>query len=171
MAAPDHCGKDQLLESLIEWGITTDTVEHPEVFTVEQALPYVKDLDGTFAKNIFLRDKKKRLYLFCAPHDTEVKLNDLAKILKVSGGLRFADESVLTEKLGLRQGAVTVFGLLNDKTNDVTLVLDRKLLTLCSKIYWHPMVNTASTGITPEGLTLFLQKTGHEPHIIDIPDT
>lgn len=142
------------------------------MFTVEQALPHVKDLDGTFAKNLFLRSKKKKqLYLFCAPHDADIKLNDLARILNISEGLRFADESILTEKLGLRQGAVTVFGLINDKAHDVTLVLDRKLLTRRSKMYFHPMVNTASTGITPEGLTLFLQKTGHEPCIIDIPDT
>ena len=122
-----------------------------------------------FAKNLFLRDKKKRLYLFCAPHDADIKLNDLSKLVGASGGLRFADESVLQEKLGLTQGAVTVFGILNDKNNDVQLVLDKRLCNgTYPKLYFHPMVNSASTGISSEGLNVFIEKSGHEPKLIDL---
>ncbi|OWF45517.1 prolyl-tRNA synthetase associated domain-containing protein 1-like [Mizuhopecten yessoensis] len=162
-------GREGLLKKLEEWGIESTTIEHPEVFTVEQALPHISHLEGMFAKNLFLRSKKKTLYLFCAPHNADIKLNDLAKLCGVSGGLRFADECVLVEKLGLRQGAVTLFGLINDQAKDVTLVLDRRVLDgTFTKIYFHPMVNSASTAISPAGIQAFLEQTGHQPLIVDL---
>ncbi|KAK3093114.1 hypothetical protein FSP39_011283 [Pinctada imbricata] len=124
MMSTELIERNGLLTKLEEWGVKTNTVEHPEVFTVEQALPHVSSLEGMFAKNLFLRDKKKKLYLFCAPHNADVKLNDLSKLVGAPGGFRFADESVLYEKLGLRQGSVTIFGLINDRSNDVKLIID-----------------------------------------------
>ncbi|XP_069110085.1 prolyl-tRNA synthetase associated domain-containing protein 1-like [Argopecten irradians] len=162
-------GREGLLQKLEEWGIEVTTVEHPEVFTVEEALPHISQHEGMFAKNLFLRSKKKKLYLFCAPHDADVKLNDLAKMVAASGGLRFADESVLEEKLGLTQGSVTLFGLINDCAGDVTLVLDRRLVDgSYNKIFFHPMVNSASSAISPAGIQTFLQHTGHQPLLVDV---
>lgn len=90
-----------------------------QVFTVEQALPHLENTEGKFAKNLFLKDKKKRLYLFCAPYDADIKLNDLAKLVGATGGLRFADASILEEKLGIQEGSVSVFGIINDTENEV----------------------------------------------------
>ncbi|KAL4239010.1 hypothetical protein ACF0H5_003714 [Mactra antiquata] len=165
-----HVGREGLEQSLKEWEISFDAIEHPEVFTVEQALPHVGDIDGMFAKNLFLKDKKKkRLFLFCAPHDADVKLNDLSKLVGASGGLRFADESILKEKLGLTQGSVTVFGIINDKKKDVTLVLDKRFTdNTYNKLYFHPMVNSATVGVTPDGLKSFIARCDHEPLIVDL---
>ena len=67
------------------------------------------------------------------------------------------DETTLYEKLGLTQGAVTIFGLINDRNNDVRLVLDTRFVNeSINKIYFHPMVNSASSGITPDDLKTFL---------------
>ena len=122
-----------------------------------------------FAKNLFLTDKKKRLYLFCAPHDADISLGDLAKLVGAPGGLRLAAPDVLEEKLGLTQGAVTVFGLINDQFHDVKLIMDNRLLDgTYSRILFHPMINSATTAISPAGLKSFLAQTGHEPAIIDI---
>ena len=125
--------------------------------------------DGMFAKNLFLKDKKKKLYLFCAPHDADVKLNDLSKLVGASGGLRFADESVLQEKLGVIQGAVTLFSIINDNNNDVQLVLDKRFTDgTYKKINFHPMVNTATLCISTEGLDTFLKQTNHSPKVVDL---
>ena len=140
-----------------------------QVFTVEQALPHLEKTQGKFAKNLFLKDKKKRLYLFCAPHDAEVKLNDLAKMVGATGGLRFADSTVLEEKLGIQEGSVTVFGIVNDTDNEVRLVLDQRLLDeTYTKLWFHPMVNSATTSISPTDLKSFIDKTNHEPLIVNI---
>ncbi|KAH3846297.1 prolyl-tRNA synthetase associated domain-containing protein 1-like [Dreissena polymorpha] len=158
-----------LENQLRQWGIDFDTFEHPEVFTVEAALPHLKDVEGMFAKNLFLRDKKKRLFLFCAAHDADIKLNDLAKLVGASGGLRFADESVLQDKLGLSQGAVTVFGIINDVIHDVKLVLDSRLVDgSYARVLFHPMVNSATLSLTSTGLLKFVEKTGKTPLVINV---
>lgn len=140
-----------------------------QVFTVEQALPHLENTEGKFAKNLFLKDKKKRLYLFCAPHDADIKLNDLAKLVGATGGLRFADASILEEKLGIQEGSVSVFGIINDTENEVKLVLDQRLLDeTYTKLGFHPMVNSATTSISPCDLKIFIDKTNHEPLIVTI---
>lgn len=140
-----------------------------QVFTVEQALPHLENTEGKFAKNLFLKDKKKRLYLFCAPHDADIKLNDLAKLVGATGGLRFADASILEEKLGIQEGSVSVFGIINDTENEVKLVLDQRLLDeTYTKLGFHPMVNSATTSISPCDLKNFIDKTNHEPLIVTI---
>ena len=140
-----------------------------QVFTVEQALPHLKDVEGVFAKNLFLKDKKKRLFLFCAPHDADVKLNDLAKLVGASGGLRFADESVLQEKLGLTQGSVTIFGIINDVLGDVKLVLDKRFTdNSYTKILFHPMVNSATIAVSQDSLRTFIDYTSHLPLVVEL---
>ena len=87
----------------------------------------------------------------------------------MSGGFRFADEVMLQQKLGLKQGAVTVFGLINDQYHDVKLILDKSLINgTYSKVLFHPLVNSATSAITPGGLKKFLAHTGHKPILIDI---
>lgn len=179
-----------------------------KVYTVEQALSHFSDQTGIFAKNLFLRDKKKSLWLYCAPHFVDIKLSDLAKKVGAPGGLRFADEEVLINTLGVRQGCVTVFGLVNDPDHKVKLILDQSFWEEeanekagaqegstaaeeqqgtkamgdvnsgkgedehmdCKndserRLYFHPLVNSSSTGITVKGLKAFLEYTGHKPVI------
>ncbi|XP_014780857.1 prolyl-tRNA synthetase associated domain-containing protein 1 [Octopus bimaculoides] len=162
--------KEDLLQLLQDLNIEYNNVDHPPVYTVEEALPHVSHLEGVFAKNLFLRDKKKKLWLFCATHDADIKLNDLAKLVNAPGGFRFADESILFDTLGLTQGSVTIFGLVNDTKHDVKVILDSNLLDgTYSTIYFHPMVNSASTGISSKDLEVFLANTGHKPIVINIP--
>merc|ERR1719226_374422 len=106
-------GKSQLFEFFHQNGISYENIDHPEVFTVEAMLPYLKGLTGAVCKNLFLKDKKKNLFLLSAVHDKEIKLNDVAKAVGAKE-LRFADENVLLEKLGVTQGCVTAFALIND---------------------------------------------------------
>ena len=98
-------GEKSYLDNL---GSTSETTEHPAVFTVEAMMPYVGHLPGADSKNLFLKDKKKkRLWLVTALASREVNLNDLAKKVGASGGFRFADEAIMLEKLGVGQGCVT----------------------------------------------------------------
>ena len=54
----------QLFARLEELGIAQRTVEHPPVFTVEQAKALRGDLPGHHVKNLFLRNQKgNRHYL------------------------------------------------------------------------------------------------------------
>jgi len=69
---------------------------------------------------------------------------------------------LLFETLGVRQGCVTAYALINDMENKkVTFLLDQDVLQF-EKVYFHPLVNTASTGISLSDFRKFLSITGHE---------
>lgn len=48
-------------------------------------MPYLEQVTGAVCKNLFLKDKKKKLYLLSCVHDAEVKLNDIAKTVGAPG--------------------------------------------------------------------------------------
>ncbi|KAL7855517.1 hypothetical protein AOLI_G00191210 [Acnodon oligacanthus] len=142
------------------------SVEHPEVFTVEEMMPHVEHLSGAITKNLFLKDKKKKgLWLVSVRHDRQVNLNDLAKKLGVgSGNLRFADEAAMLEKLKVGQGCATALALFCDKDKSVKFILDSDLANGGhERVYFHPMTNAATMGLKPDDLLKFLRETGHEP--------
>ncbi|XP_053731268.1 prolyl-tRNA synthetase associated domain-containing protein 1-like isoform X1 [Synchiropus splendidus] len=143
-----------------------------QVFTVEEMMPHLQDVSGVVAKNLFLKDKKKKtLFLVSTVHSCQVDLNQLAKSLGVGGGnLRFADESLMLEKLKVGQGCATALALLFDKDLSVQLVLDRALVEGPHPlVFFHPMTNTASLGLHPQDLLRFLEETGHKPILHNFP--
>ena len=158
-SSSDLIGKLQAL------GISVTTVEHPAVFTVEEAKSLRGDLPGGHSKNLFLKDKNGRLWLVIAFEDREINLKALRKSIG-SSQLSFAKPELLMEVLGLKPGSVTPFGVINDKDRRVKVVLDKGLMT-CTVLNFHPMTNTATTQIKPDGLQAFLRYTGHCPLIVE----
>merc|ERR1712083_33271 len=153
-------GKEQLFEYFTKHGIKYNNVEHPEVFTVEAMMPYLKNVQGAICKNLFLKDKKKNLYLLAAVHDKEVKLNDVAKKVGAKE-LRFADESHARVTRGV-SGLCNCLSLANDKNKAVRFIVDSALLDGShTSVNFHPMVNTATTQISTEDFKKFLSLTGH----------
>ena len=63
-----------LLERLGTLGITTTTVTHPAVFTVEQAKAHRVRHDGTNVKNLFLRNKRGAMWLVVLEEERVVDL-------------------------------------------------------------------------------------------------
>lgn len=62
------------------------------------------------------------------------------------------------------QGCATALSVLFDKDQSVKLVLDQDLLKGGhDMVFFHPMTNSASMGMTPDDLLRFLRETGHEP--------
>merc|ERR1711915_615742 len=157
----NHFGKDQLFEFFQQNTINYTNVDHPEVFTVDAMMPYLKNIKGAICKNLFLKDKKKNFYLLATTHNKEVKLNDVAKKIGAKE-LRFGDESIMIELLGVSQGCVTAYALANDPQNKVKFIVDTALLDgTFTSVNFHPMVNTATTCISCEDFKKFLNLTGH----------
>ena len=59
----------QLFARLEQLGIAQRTVDHPAVFTVEEAKALRGDLPGHHIKNLFLRNKKEEMWLVVALED------------------------------------------------------------------------------------------------------
>src|SRR5262244_4010522 len=116
----------QLFDHLAQLGIAQRTVEHPPVFTVEQAKALRGDLPGHHVKNLFLRNKKEEMWLVVALEDRAIDLKRLGEVLG-AGRLSFGSAERLRRHLGVEPGSVTPLALINDRARLVQLVLDRGL--------------------------------------------
>lgn len=156
--------RQDLFEHLDRIGVAHRTVEHAPVFTVEESGPIKAALPGGHTKNLFLIDKARRLHLLCAIAETKIDLKATAAHLQV-GRFSFASPEAMAATLGVRPGAVTVFGLINDRDGAVTLHLDAALLRH-DPVWFHPLSNDASTAVAPGDLVRFAESLGRRPRLI-----
>jgi Ala-tRNA(Pro) deacylase len=157
----------QLFARLQELGIAQRTVEHPPVFTVEEAKARRGDLPGHHVKNLFLRNKKEEMWLVVALEDRAIDLKRLGEALG-AGRLSFGSPERLRRHLGIEPGSVTPLALINDQARAVRLALDRALAD-GGPVNVHPLVNTMTTAVTPAGLLRFFEAIGHSPRWLDFP--
>jgi len=156
--------EEDLFARLSELGIETETVRHPAVFTVEESKALRGDLPGGHTKNLFLKDKKGALWLVVALEDRPVDMKDLRRRIG-SAQLSFGRPELLKEVLGIDPGSVTPFAVINDTENRVNVVLDAEMMSF-QALNFHPLTNTATTSVTPEGLAAFIRSCGHEPAVV-----
>lgn len=157
---------EDLFQRLRALGIETTTVEHPPVFTVEEAKSLRGELPGAHTKNLFLRNKKGRMWLVVCLEDREIDLKQLGDWLE-SGRLSFASADRLMRHLGVVPGAVTPFSLINDVGGRVQAVVDAGMMARFQRLNFHPLDNAMTTGIAPADLERFLADTGHPPQSLD----
>jgi Ala-tRNA(Pro) deacylase len=158
--------RQDLLARLAELGIETETLDHPPVFTVAESSELERLLPGGHTKNLFLKDKKDRLFLVVALGHARIDLKSLHKALG-SDRLSFGKPELLMEVLGVTPGSVTPFALINDKALRVTVILDADMMRH-ERLNFHPLANTATTNIAREGLIAFIRACGHEPRILGV---
>ena len=149
-------------------GVAHRTVEHRAIFTVEEGKDLKASLPGGHSKNLFLKDKAGKLYLAVALGETQVDLVALGKRFGAKGRLSFGKPELMTETLGVIPGAVTPFALINDSAKALTAVaLDTSILAH-DPVWFHPLENTASTAVSPDGLRAFLKARGFSPIELDL---
>ena len=157
----------QLFARLDQLGIAHRTVEHPPVFTVEEAKALRGHLPGHHIKNLFLRNKKEEMWLVVALEDRAIDLKRLGEVLG-AGRFSFGSAERLKRTLGVEPGSVTPLALINDESRAVRLALDRGLGD-GEPVNVHPLVNTMTTAMAGADLQLFFAATGHEPRWLDFP--
>ncbi|KAG2399872.1 hypothetical protein LR48_Vigan04g180300 [Vigna angularis] len=160
--------KENLLARLKELQIPFSQYEHPVVLTVDAQAQYVGHLGGGLSKNLFLKDKKNRLYVVSALAATKVDLKVLSQRLGLGkGGLRMAPEEALGEVLQVPLGCVTPFALVNESARDVSLLLDQGFKTQ-EHCFFHPLSNDMSISIKACDLDKFLKSIGRNPSYVDM---
>jgi len=157
----------QLFARLDQLGIAHRTVEHPPVFTVEEAKALRGNLPGHHIKNLFLRNKKEEMWLVVALEDRTIDLKRLGEVLG-AGRLSFGSADRLKRYLGVEPGSVTPLSLANEEARAVRLVLDRGMAD-GGPVNAHPLVNTMTTALAPADLLRFFEATGHTPRWLDFP--
>jgi Ala-tRNA(Pro) deacylase len=138
---------------------------HPPLFTVADSQALRGALPGGHVKNMFMKDKKGAVWLATCLEDRQIRIRDLEKEIGARN-LSFGKEDLLWELLGVRPGAVTPFGLINDTGHQVNVALDAQMLEY-DPLNFHPLVNDATTTISRGGFLKFLEVTGHSPVLVD----
>lgn len=110
-----------LLDSL---GIEYQRTDHGHADTMEACNEIDAVLDVLICKNLFLCNRQKTdFYLLMMPGDKPFKTKELSKQIG-SARLSFAAPDFMLEFLDIKPGAVSVMGLMNDKDNQVRLLVD-----------------------------------------------
>ena len=160
--------EQHIYEFLDDLGINYVYLDHQEEFAMGDAADADEAIGVVGAKNVFLHDKKRRHYVLILVNGT--KRVDLKKISALTGlkNLSFCNEEDLDIVLGLTPGAVTPFGLLNDKNGLVQLIIDETLRD--EELFaMHPCVNTTTVRMSNRD---FMEKVipamGHDPVFTEI---
>ena len=153
-----------LLDSL---GIEYERVDHEAAETMEECAKVDKILaPAVICKNLFLcNTQKTKFYLLMIREDKKFKTKEISHQIN-SARLSFAPAEYMEEFLDITPGSVSVLGLMNDKDNQVTLLVDEDIL---KEEYFgcHPCINTSSLRLkTADVFGPFLQAVHHEYTVV-----
>ena len=139
-------------------------VKHNAIYTAQEAINIgiSNIITGVECKNLFVKSKKN-YYLIVIKSNKKTNLKELSKVINESR-LSFATSQELKEILNLDIGSVTPLGIINDRENKVTLILDKELEN--KKLLVHPNVNTRTLSLFYNDLLKFIEFTNHEYYII-----
>ncbi len=157
----------ELLAELGRLAISYEHFEHPACFTVQESQLHCSHIPGVHVKNLFLKDQKTdALFLVTVPDERVIDLKTLPE--KVGARkFSFGKPDLLLEVLGVLPGSVTPFGLINDAQKRVQPVLDRWMMEQ-PIMNCHPLVNTATIALKPEGLMRFMKSRNYQPILLDL---
>lgn len=160
--------KQEIYDFIKSRNIWYEVTKHKAVFSMKE-LSEVEVLYPEYdAKNLFVRDDKKRNYYLITVRGN--KRVDLKKFRNDNGirPLSFASADDLKNIMDLVPGAVTPFGLLNDKDFKVTFYLDKDFFKDEQIIGIHPNDNTATIWLKVTDLIDIIKEYGHEINVVDI---
>ena len=153
---------------LSEHRIAYQRHDHPPVYTVADVHRLVPALPAARTKNLFLRDGPgKRHFLVVVEGDKRVDIKALAPLM-LARRLSFGSAERLKKHLGVEPGAVSLLAVINDTNRAVEVFLDQDLWA-ADAFQFHPLINTSTLVITREHTARFLEASGHEPTIIQVP--
>ena len=137
--------RGRLFQRFAELGIAASVVPYPAHQTVEEGKRLRGAMEGTFTKNLLLKDKKDRLFLIAVHEDRVLDLKTLHTRIGASGRLGFASGKRMIEVLDVAPSALTPLALFNDD-GMVAAVIDAALLG-AGQVNFHPLVHTESMGL------------------------
>lgn len=158
----------QVANKLQELGVTFDVVEHPPVFTTEQADSYIEGMEGVRTKSMFLTNRKKTQYYLLIMDDKKRLDMDDFKVQVGADRIRMASLASLAEKMTLPAGTVSPFGLLNNEEKDILVYFDKDIVSE-DIMTFHPNTNEKTIFIKSKDLFRFLESIGFTYGVLILP--
>lgn len=158
----------KVYETLEKLEISFERVVTEEVISMEDCLEINKKLNMKMIKTLFLcNSQKNKFYLFVTTAEKAFKSKDFSKALNISR-VSFAPQELMENILGVKVGAATIFGVLNDNENLVQIVLDQDVLSE----EWYGCSDGVTTGYmkvkTEQVVNKFLPYAKHIPIVIQL---
>lgn len=144
-------------------------VDHPAAMTMEDCAAIDQVLQASTCKNLLLCNRQcTDFYLLLMPGDKPFKTKELSKQIG-SSRLSFADHSYMEQFLDITPGSLSVLGLMNDRENQVQLLIDADVLK-ADAFGCHPCINTTTlTFSTADLMNILIPALGHVPRMVDLP--
>jgi len=154
-----------LLDSL---GVEYARVDHEPAETMEACIEIDESLGTLMCKNLFLCNRQQTdFYLLMTPGDKKFKTKDISAQIGTAR-LSFADAEHMEKYLDITPGSVSVMGLMNDRDNNVHLLIDEDVLN-AEYVGCHPCVNTSSLRISVKDLSeKILPAMSHTPTVVKL---
>lgn len=148
-------------EFLDNLGVPYEKYEHEAIMTIEAAEELDKKMGLEICKNLFLSTRHStEFYLLLMVGSKKFNTGKVSKQINVPR-MTFAGDDYMLEYLDISPGSVSPLGLMNDKGNNVNLLIDEDVLNM-EKIAVHPCVNTATLVInTKDLIEKILPACGH----------
>lgn len=152
--------KEEIYLKLKELNIEYLKIDHIPIYTIDEANNLDIENKEYIAKNLFLRDDKKRnYYLLVVKSNKKIDLNDLKNKIN-SRRLSFASEIDLEKYLKLKKGSVTPLGVLNDVERKVKIIIDEDILKE-EIVGVHPNDNDATVFMKTKDLIRLIELNGN----------
>ncbi len=158
--------KTDLFELLSVKNIDYQIHDHKPLFTVQDSENLRGSIKGAHTKNLFLKNKKNKFFLFSCDEKAKVDLKKFSKSIDAKN-LSFANEHYLKQYLGIKPGSVSPYSLLNDKNNVVDFYLDEKLYD-SEIINYHPLINTTTISVKTSKLIDFILENNKKINIFSL---
>lgn len=160
--------KEEIYEFIKNKNIWYEITKHKAVFNMEELKDVVLPYPESDAKNLFVRDdKKKNYYLITVKGSKKVNLKEFRHRNNIRS-LSFAREQDLMSIMQLIPGSVTPLGLLNDKDLKVIFYLDKDFLNGNQIIGVHPNDNTATLWLKVNDLINIIKEHGNSVNVVEI---
>lgn len=160
----------QVYELLDNLGMEYWHTDHPdaEAYTMEACREIDAVLEATVCKNLFLTNRQHtQRYLLMMPGEKPFKTKEITAQIH-SARLSFGTPEEMEELIGCTPGSASVLGLMNDRDNQVQLLVDRDLLK-GEFLGAHPCINTSSLKLrTQEVFGRFLEAVKHDMLLVEL---
>ena len=142
-------------------GVEYQRIDHAPADTMEICEEIDQVLGALICKNLFLCNRQgTAFYLLMMPGNKPFRTKELSAQIG-SARLSFASPEKMLEYLDILPGAVSVMGLMNDRENNVQLLIDEDVLG-GEYVGCHPCVNTSSLRLkTKDVIEKILPNTHH----------
>lgn len=162
--------RDEVLLRLRELDIPFEEAEHEPLYSMEQCAACARAMRGVMPKNLFLRPRRaETYYLLILRGEIPFQASPVSHQIG-SPRLGFGDEEALMRLLRTRPGSISPMGLLFDRENEVTLLVDQALAEE-KRLLFHPCDNRSTLALC--GADFFgklLPACGHEPVFVRLGD-